>query len=245
MKEEVKIQWQEEVDSTNSEVLRHIQELDNLTVVAAVHQTAGRGQRGNSWLAGKGENLTFSILAKFGDGTFGPLEASRQFDLTRRVTLGVSDYLDYKGIGCSIKWPNDIYVRNKKICGMLIENILGGAFLSASVIGIGLNVNQKEFPPQLVNPASMTMVTGKEYDLKAELPLLCRFVTDRLCGEDCGDEYVRRLYRIGTFNEYVICSTGVTIRAKIVGVSESGLLRLITEKGERLEFAFKEISYVI
>ena len=245
MKEEVKIQWIEEVDSTNSEVLRHISELDNLTVLAAVHQTAGRGQRGNSWHAGKGENLTFSMAVKFGKGAFPPLEASRQFDLTRRVTLGVSDYLDSKGIDCSVKWPNDIYVRNKKICGMLIENILTGPFLTASVIGIGLNVNQKEFPPQLVNPVSMAMVKGEEYDLKAELPLLCGAVADRLTRAEGGDEYVGRLYRLGTFNEYVICSTGTTIRAKIVGVSESGLLRLETEKGEPLEFAFKEISYVI
>ena len=245
MKEEVKIQWQEEVDSTNSEALRHISELDNLTVLAAVHQTAGRGQRGNSWLTGKGENLTFSLVVKFDGGAFPPLKASRQFELTRRVTLGVADYLDSKGIGCAIKWPNDIYVRNKKICGMLIENILNGTFVAASVIGIGLNVNQMAFPPQLVNPVSMAMVSGDEYDLKAELPLLSRFIVDRLAREESGDEYVSRLYRIDSFCEYVICSTGRPIRAKIVGVSESGRLRLVTEKGEPLEFAFKEISFVI
>lgn len=245
MKEEVKIQWLEEVDSTNSEALRHISEIGDLAVLAAVHQTAGRGQRGNSWLAGKGENLTFSLIVKFDEGYFPPLEASRQFALTRRVTLGVSDYLGSKGIGCAIKWPNDIYVRNKKICGMLIENILNGMSLAASVIGIGLNVNQKEFPPQLVNPVSMAMVSGDEYDIKVELPQLCRFIVDRMTREESGDEYVRRLYRIDSFCDYVICSTGRTIRAKIVGVSESGRLRLITEKGEPLEFAFKEISFVI
>lgn len=245
MKEEVDILWMDEVDSTNSDALRHISELDNLSVVAAAHQTAGRGQRGNSWLAGKGKNLTFSMVLKFGENAFPPLKASRQFELTRRVTLGVSDYLDSKGVSCAIKWPNDIYVRNKKICGMLIENILDGSYLSASVIGIGLNVNQKEFPPQLVNPVSMAMVKDKEYDLKAELPRLCGFIVDRLTGENGGDEYVSRLYRLDSFNEYVISSTGMRIQAKIVGVSDSGMLRLLTEKGERLEFAFKEISFVI
>ena len=245
MKEEVDILWLDEVDSTNNEALRHISELDNLSVIAAVHQTSGRGQRGNSWLTHAGKNMTFSMVVKFGDGALPPLEASRQFVLTRCVTLGVSDYLESEGIDCSVKWPNDIYVRNKKICGMLIENTLTDTFLTASVIGVGLNVNQNEFPPQLVNPVSMTMLTGKEYDIRAELPKLCRFIHHRLCSYDNAYEYAARLYRFGSFNEYVVCSTGVPIRARIVGVSDRGMLCLETEKGERSEFAFKEISYVI
>ena len=245
MKEEVDIQWLEEVDSTNNEAIRHLAEIDNMTVIAAVHQTAGRGQRGNSWLTHAGENLTFSMVVKFGDDGFPPLEASRQFILTRCVTLGVSDYLESEGIECSVKWPNDIYVRNKKICGMLIENTLKGPLLAASVIGIGLNVNQKDFPPQLMNPVSMSKLTGKEYDIKEELPKLCRFLQSRLSNYDNADEYASRLYRFGLFNEYVVCSSGESICAKIVSVSNSGLICLETNKGERFEFAFKEISYVI
>ena len=245
MKEVVDIQWLEEVDSTNNEAIRRLADIDNLSVIAAVHQTAGRGQRGNSWLTHAGENMTFSMVVKFGDGALSPLEASRQFVLTRCVTLGVSDYLESEGIDCSVKWPNDIYVRNKKICGMLIENTLSGSFLAASVIGIGLNVNQKEFPPQLVNPVSMAMLTGKEYDIKAGLPKLCRFIRQRLTNYDNADEYASRLYRFGTFNEYVVCSTEESIRARIIGVSDRGMLCLETEKGERFEFAFKEVSYVI
>jgi len=159
--------------------------------------------------------------------------------------LTIADYLDSIGIRSEIKWPNDIYVRNKKICGMLIENTLTDTFLTASVIGVGLNVNQNEFPPQLVNPVSMTMLTGKEYDIRAELPKLCRFIHHRLCSYDNAYEYAARLYRFGSFNEYVVCSTGVPVRARIVGVSDRGMLCLETEKGERSEFAFKEISYVI
>ncbi len=245
MKEEVDIQWLEEVDSTNNEALRRICELDSLSVVAAVHQTAGRGQRGNSWLTHAGENLTFSMVMKFGDGAFPPLEASRQFVITRRVTLGVADYLESEGIGCAVKWPNDIYVRNRKICGMLIENTLRGSFLAASVIGIGLNVNQKEFPPQLVNPVSMSILTGKEYDIRSELVKLCGCVRARLRDFDKKDEYADRLYRLGTLDEYVICATGESLHARIIGVSDRGMLCLETEKGKRMEFAFKEISYVI
>jgi len=245
MKEEVDIQWLEEVDSTNSEAIRHLAEIDNMTAIAAVHQTAGRGQRGNSWLTHAGENLTFSMVVKFGDDAITPLEASRQFILTRCVTLGVSDYLESEGIECSVKWPNDIYVRNKKICGMLIENTLKGPFLDTSVIGIGLNVNQKEFPPQLVNPVSMAILTGKEYDIRMELPILCGCIRDRLANYGNSDEYVSRLYRHGTYNEYAVCSTGERIRARIIDVTDRGMLCLETEKGERFEFAFKEISYII
>ncbi len=245
MKEEVDIQWMEEVDSTNNEAIRNITGLDNLSVIAAVHQTAGRGQRGNSWLTQAGENMTFSMVMKYGDDAFPPLEASRQFILTRCVTLAVADYLEAEGIDCSVKWPNDIYVRNKKICGMLIENTLRGSFLAASVIGIGLNVNQSEFPAHLMNPVSMKMLTGKEYDLKEELPKLCGFILSRLRNYDNADEYASKLYRFGTTNEYVICSTGKSIRARIVGVTDRGMLCLETEKGEHYEFAFKEVSYVI
>lgn len=245
MKEEVNIQWMEEVDSTNSEVRRRIAGLGNLSVIAAVHQTSGRGQRGNLWLSSVGKNLTFTMLVKFGDDGLPPLKANRQFALSRCVALGVADYLGAEGIKCLVKWPNDIYAGNRKICGILIENILQSNFLAASVIGIGLNVNQKDFPPQLVNPVSMSNLTGKEYDLKEQLPALCGYIRDRLRSYDNENEYVSRLYRLGVFNEYVICSTGESVTARIVGVTESGKLCIITSDEERKEFAFKEINYLI
>ncbi len=245
MKEEVDIQWLDEVDSTNNEAIRHLPEIDNMTVLAAVRQTAGRGQRGNSWLTEAGKNMTFSMVLKFGDDCLPSLEASRQFTITRCVTLGVTDYLESAGIDSSVKWPNDIYVRNKKICGMLIENTLTGFYIATSVVGIGLNVNQKEFPPQLVNPVSMAILTGKEYDIRMELPILCGCIRDRLANYGNSDEYVSRLYRHGTYNEYAVCSTGERIRARIIDVTDRGMLCLETEKGERFEFAFKEISYII
>ena len=248
MKEVAGIHWLEEVDSTNNECLRHIEGIDNLSVVAAVSQTAGRGQRGNSWLAKAGENLTFSMVLKFGEGSFDPLEADRQFSITEAVTLGIADYLENEGIECSVKWPNDIYVRNRKICGILIENSIRDRFLAHSIVGIGLNVNQKEFPPHLVNPTSMTKLTGKQYDIRCELVKLCGFLRPRMlalgkAGQT--EEYAGKLYRLGSLNDYVICSTGDMIKARIIGVTKSGLLRIEKEKGERMEFAFKEISYLI
>lgn len=245
MKEEVNIQWMEEVDSTNSEARRRIAGLGNMSVIAAVRQTSGRGQRGNSWLSSVGKNLTFTMVVKFGDGGLPPLMANRQFALSRCASLGVADFLVAEGVECLVKWPNDIYVGNRKICGILIENILQDNHLAASMIGIGLNVNQKDFPPQLVNPVSMSLLTGKEYDLKERLPALCGCLRNRLRSYDNENEYVSRLYRHGVFNEYVICSTGVSVTARIVGVTQSGQLRIVTLDGECKEFAFKEINYLI
>ncbi len=251
MKEVADIHWLKEVDSTNNEAIRLLDTLDNLSVIAARTQTAGRGQRGNSWLAAGGLNLTFSIVLKFGEGGFPPMKASEQFDLTRCVALGLTDYLESEGITATVKWPNDIYARNRKICGVLIENTLRGGEVASSVVGIGLNVNQVDFPPQLVNPTSMAALTGKEYDLEASLRLLCACLVRRLSAlggterTRMRNEYLRRLYRIGVFNEYVICSSGDKVVGRIVDVTDNGFLEIETKEGERLQFAFKEISYII
>ncbi|MBR5661210.1 MAG: biotin--[Bacteroidales bacterium] len=252
MDEKVEIRWVEETDSTQDEVRRHISEYDNLSVVAAEFQKAGRGQRGNTWLAMKGENLTFSMLLKFGEKGFPSLKASEQFLITKAATVGVTDYLGSKSISCSIKWPNDIYFRDKKICGMLIENILDKEYLAFSVVGIGLNVNQREFPPQLMNPTSMSAITGKTYDIKEELDLLADYLASAFkatLGSDnefeADHEYVRRLYRKDEFHEFTICQDGSLLEGKIIGVTPGGLVQIMNRKGELFQFAFKEISYII
>ena len=249
MTEHCQILWIDEIDSTQNAFLGHIQEYDNMSVVAARLQTAGRGQRGNRWLSGKGENLTFSMLLKFGEGGFPPMMASNQFRITEAATLGVASYLDSAGLECSIKWPNDIYIRNKKICGMLIENILQGKEISSSVVGIGLNVNQKDFHPRLPNPTSMILHTGIEYNLREELDKLCNCLYKsfqrNLMGNETNPDYEARLFRKGLFHEYVRYSDGSVFEARVLGVTPAGKLRLENKKGELEEFAFKEISYII
>lgn len=245
MKNKVSIEWYDELDSTNTEVLRRMDSLDSYAVIAAANQTAGRGQRGNSWNVQKGMNLTFSLLLKFRDEEF---TASEQFLLSEASALAVHDYLSARSIETSIKWPNDIYYRNKKLCGMLIENATSGKCLASSIIGIGLNVNQKEFPAGLVNPISMSQITNKTYSLKEELEILCTFLSKRLelpLERDLNDEYAACIYRKNEFHEYVDCASGATFKGEILGVSNEGKLRVKTEKGELKEFAFKEISYII
>ena len=153
------ILWFESVDSTNEVAKRHISELDNLSVLSALEQTAGRGQRGNSWSSNAGENLMFSIVLKFAsdDSGLGGIEARNQFILNEISALPVVDFLCLHGIKARIKWPNDIYVGSCKICGMLIENSLRGKWISSSIIGIGLNINQRNFDVNLPNPTSMML----------------------------------------------------------------------------------------
>ena len=144
--------WLQSVDSTNEEAKRHISDIDNLSVLSAWEQTAGRGQRGNTWTSNAGENLMFSIVLKSP-----ALMAEDHFALNEIAALSVSEFLSTYGIKAQIKWPNDIYVDEKKICGILIDNSFRGKSISSSIIGIGLNINQRNFNVNLPNPTSMVL----------------------------------------------------------------------------------------
>ena len=136
--------WLESIDSTNEEARRRISALDNLSVLSAVSQTAGRGQRGNTWSAKPGENLTFSIVLKYGPGATPEIRALDQSVISEITALSVVDFLAAHGIETKIKWPNDIYAGDRKICGILIEHSVRNGLLSSSISGIGLNVNRSE-----------------------------------------------------------------------------------------------------
>ena len=164
--------WLDSVDSTNSEAKRRLSDIDNLSVMSALSQSEGRGQKGNKWSSLPGENLTFSIVLKFGQEVIEKsaafqIPAKDQFVLTEITSLSVVEFLSRHGITAQIKWPNDIYVGKKKICGILIENSLRGEHLSSSTIGIGLNINQRNFNVNLPNPTSMSLETGNSEDIKA------------------------------------------------------------------------------
>ena len=170
MEDSAAIIWLKLTDSTNDEARRRLDVLDNLSVVAARTQTSGRGQGDHTWTSEPGQNLTFTVVLKF--PPCAPLAASEILRITQAVTHALREYLLSKGVAARIKWPNDIYVGDKKICGILIENILGGKQVAASMVGIGLNLNQSRFPADLPNPVSLRQVTGRRYDLREELVLL-------------------------------------------------------------------------
>ncbi len=158
------ITWHKCLESTNSDAKMNIDDYDNLSVSAALSQEKGRGQSDHKWFATPGKNLTFTIILK--PQGFAATDA---LFLTRITTLSLLSYLNTKGIEARIKWPNDIWVGEKKICGILIENTLDGPLVKYSLIGIGLNVNERNWPEYLPNPVSMSEITGKEYDIRAEL----------------------------------------------------------------------------
>ena len=196
------IEWMESVDSTNSEVRRRFETLDNLSVIAAVSQTAGRGQGDHTWHSRVGVNLTFSLLLKFGDGF--SLASRDQIAITYMMTLSLLSYLRNKNVKARIKWPNDIWVDDRKICGILIENVLTGPEMKYSIVGVGLNINETDFPSDLPNPTSLAILTGRDdYDIREELELMhkeiCRFA-GMIPSEDgrkmMEDEFNRFVFRL-------------------------------------------------
>ena len=177
--------WYDETDSTNSEAVRRLGELDNMSVIAARCQTAGRGKGTRKWLAAPGENLTFTIVLKFSDGCAGngflpQFPASCQMLLSAAAAASAVNFLAGFGISAWVKWPNDVYVGGSKICGILIEHKTAGNMLKSSIIGVGINLNQTLFPPELVNPVSVAVLTGKRHPTEQSLGIFCGIFSEKL-----------------------------------------------------------------
>lgn len=162
------------VDSTNQEMRRRLGTLRDLDVIAADSQSAGRGQGEHLWHSEPGLNLTFSILST------APLSGREAVLTSCAATCGILDYLRGKGVEARIKWPNDIWVGDRKICGLLIENLFEGRHSSHSIIGVGFNLNETSWPEGLPNPVSLKDLTGIGYDTTVELDLLVTKIRRRL-----------------------------------------------------------------
>ena len=247
MENVLRIKWLEEVDSTNNELLRHIGDYDNLSVIAAVSQTAGRGQRGNRWVSAPGDNLTFSFILKPSG-----LPAREVMAITCLATLAVRDTLREAGVPAVVKWPNDIYVGNRKICGMLVENGLAGPDIAWSVVGIGINLNQTEFPGEVMNATSLRRLTGRTYEPVPFLENLCRrleAILPDLASKEGRDglraAYEQDLFRKDSPAAYRDLTTGEEFTGIIRGITPEGLLRVEKAEGPEKVFGFKEISYIL
>ncbi len=162
--------WLESAESTNKVLRSRSGSLDNLSIIAARTQTAGRGQGDHTWFSSPDTNLTFSILYRF-EGACA-LAASDALLITQVTTLALRDYLLGHGVQARIKWPNDIWVEDRKICGILIENTVSEGQVRTSIVGIGLNLNEIDWPAELPNPVSLRELTGQRYDPAAELVTL-------------------------------------------------------------------------
>jgi BirA family biotin operon repressor/biotin-[acetyl-CoA-carboxylase] ligase len=209
-------------------------------VLMAMEQTAGRGQRGNSWEAAPGLNITLSMMLH------PRVDAANQFAISEAVALAVVDTLVAAGLAqVSVKWPNDIYVADRKICGILIENSLTGVRVARSVVGIGLNVNQPEFCSDAPNPVSMLQLLGRPTALEPLAQAMCNRILERLeqpAAENHAD-YISLLWRGQGLWQWRIAETGEVVTASIVDVLPTG--HLLLSHSPSTPFAFKTVSPVM
>ena len=235
----------EEAKSTNTCLLEHAPSLPDRTVVYTYRQTAGRGQKGNSWESEPGMNLAFSLLLKLP-----PVEVRKQFYISEAVSVAICDFLSQFADGFKVKWPNDIYHHDSKICGILIENSLEGKQIAHSVIGVGININQTRFVSDAPNPVSLKQITGNGYDLDQLLHDVCQRMSDLcLLEPDTLDalhnRYMRSLYRNdGHFYPWQL-PDGTIIEAAIDHVAPDGMLTLRHADGSLHSYAFKEVKHII
>jgi BirA family transcriptional regulator, biotin operon repressor / biotin---[acetyl-CoA-carboxylase] ligase len=233
------------VDSTNNyaRLLIEKNELTDETVITASNQHKGRGLQHNSWESEAGKNLTLTLVLfnRY-------LKAEKQFYLAQAVTLGLVDFFQSQKINVQIKWPNDMYAGEKKIAGILIENLILNDTLVNSLIGIGVNVNQQSFSSILQNAQSMKNLTNIDYDLNELLNKLLGYLDnqiERLKRKEffiLKKEYLERLYRFEKRSQFL--AKGKTFYGKIIDVDENGKLVILTDKGERLVFMFKEVQFI-
>lgn len=208
------------------------------------YQTAGRGQRGTSWEARPGENLLFSFR-------FRPenLLARQQFYLSEALALAVRAALSKYAEGFSVKWPNDVYFEEKKVCGMLLEHKLQGTMLAETITGVGININQKTFESDAPNPVSLFQITGKATDCDEVLSSLVQEFTERYLKvkdgrvEDVHAEYLHHLFRRKGFHRYRDAQG--EFLAEIAAISPIGQLTLRREDGSEQTYSFKEVTTLL
>lgn len=204
-------------------------------------QTAGKGQQGNSWESENGKNLLFSIILYPEN-----IQISKQFILSQITCLAVKKVLDEYTDEISIKWSNDIYWKEKKICGILIENSLLRDKIDKCIIGIGLNINQEIFTGNAPNPVSLKQITGKEMNREKILAAIHKKLMEiynNLDFDQIQHEYHKNLYRKDGFHPYADAATKERFNARIERVEPDGKLILITENSEKREYYFKEVVF--
>jgi BirA family transcriptional regulator, biotin operon repressor / biotin---[acetyl-CoA-carboxylase] ligase len=213
------------------------------TIINTFNQTNGRGQLGNKWISDPYKNISTTIILypKF-------LPIKEQFYLSMVVSLALADVMDtYIGTESQIKWPNDLYIRKKKIGGILIQNILSGENLSASIIGIGININQDTFEG-LENASSFLLETNKIFELEDVLELVCKKVEQYYVKLKNGNYseiknmYIKKLLFYNQWHEF-LGKSDVTFAGKIVDVQLDG--KLVVFNGvENICFDLKEIKFL-
>lgn len=230
--------------NTTLDEISNKEQLPDLSCVYTDFQSAGRGQRGNSWESEKGANLLFSVV--FFPGF---LPANKQFYLSQVNALALQETLAQYAEDITVKWPNDIYWKDMKLCGTLIENDLMGMNLSKSIAGTGVNLNQQKFVSDAPNPISLSMITGQTYDIE----IILNQILERTAyyyellkqghEEEIAKRYCAVLYRREGLHTYRDAK-GI-FKARIVEIQPSGRLILEDEEGNIRPYLFKEVACVL
>ncbi|HEY4652841.1 MAG TPA: biotin--[acetyl-CoA-carboxylase] ligase [Pontibacter sp.] len=230
--------------STNSEAQQLLiknKATEGCTIVTS-DQTNGRGQRGNSWEAEPGKNITLSVILS---PVFLPVR--QQFYLNMAVSLAVLGLLREQGAAeTQVKWPNDLYFKDKKLGGILIENTINSHSLQHSIVGIGLNINQLDFG--VSTATSLAAATNTAYELEPLISRLLELLEGRYLELRNGKhaklkyEYLQALYRYQELHQFIVDNRKVA--GSIVGIDEDGRLGVEIEQ-ELQFFGLKEITYVI
>jgi BirA family biotin operon repressor/biotin-[acetyl-CoA-carboxylase] ligase len=232
------------VDSTNEFAKKIVLPKSDtfISVIVADEQSAGRGQRGNSWHSEKGKNLLMSLC-------FSPtfLSIDNRFYLSKITSIAVFDVLQTYHVDFKIKWPNDLIFGKQKIGGILIENTISGAGISQAVIGLGLNINQTKFPEYLPDAVSLKNIINRELNLDDVLERIINsfkkyyLLLKNNCLLEIDRRYYSNLFRLNVWADYR--DSQGTFRGKIRGTNPDGRLLVLTETGEIKKYDFKEIVF--
>ena len=227
----------EETDSTNRWMKENGSQKD--MVVVAEYQTAGKGCGSNSWESERGKNLLFSAFIHPKD-----FQAKSQFIITQLVSVSLCRAVErFVNRPVEIKWPNDIYVGDKKICGVLIENRLQGHMVKDTIIGVGLNVNQTEFKSDAPNPVSIKQLTGRDTDRDELLAAFLDELQRAIENKGIHQAYMNHLYRREGLHPFE--ANGKRFMATVVGTTDDGRLMLQDANGIAHLYRFKEVTFII
>jgi len=233
-----------QLDSTNVEAKRIIDkgEAKHGMLITADYQTQGRGQFGRAWHSDQAQNTMMSLIIQPDH-----LLIKDQYALNLMASLGVSDVIRDYGLNAKVKWPNDIYVSDKKICGILIQNYLQGSHIQHAVIGIGLNTNQLSWPEDVPNPTSLAIELDQQLSINDLVDQVAKSIMKRYSlidgqAQALRDDYHSIFYRKGEITSFDL--DGQMISGEIQGIDEHG--RLLVKHGEELAaYQHGEISMVI
>ena len=224
--------------------------LNTNIVLYTYKQRAGKGQIGRKWHSGVDKNLTFSLHIGINQ-----LLAPNQFHFNLIISLALRDWIAFvledsavENDACRIKWPNDIYTKNKKLAGILIQNTLVDKYISKSLVGIGVNVNELNFPDDLPNPVSFAQITEIEYDLNLLFANMLLYLEkrfhdyDQMSFQKLKKLYVAKMYLLNQRETFTLSENGQKFEGEITGISDEGLLE-IKQKERMSYFNFREIIY--